>query len=202
MFKKYRDFSDDEIVLMYKLNSDDDLEVELIDRYKVHCKKIAGELFTKFKFLYQVEYEDIYGIAFSCIFLACKKFKRGMKCFFNYWKKCTLTEVYDYVGQFSVLEVSDSNQISASNGEERNYFKALRQNPSFLNDHFALENEIANQLKIENENFDDLDLNIFYLYLAGYSLYELSMELNIKYATARRRLSKIKTKIRDILFNQ
>ena len=203
MFKKYRELSDDEIVFLYKNQSDDDLELELLNRYKCHTRKLAGELYRKFKFLYQVEYEDIHCIVTSCLFISINSFKKGMKNFYKYWKSCAIREVYDYVGQFSSLEGDKASIFpTSSNGEERNYFRVLKQNESSLIENYSIISDIAQVIEKDNTNFDVMDKEVFYLFLEGYSLYEIALTLNMKYSTVRRRISKIKKKIGDILFNQ
>ena len=83
MLTKFKDVSDDDIVFMYKAEPSDDLEAEIMNRYKIHAKKLAGEIFKKFKFLYQVEFEDIYCIGLASIFVSIRGFKNGMKGFFQ-----------------------------------------------------------------------------------------------------------------------
>lgn len=203
MYKKYRGLSDDEIVFAYKIQSDDDLETELLNRYKMHAKKLAAELYVKFKFLYQVEFEDIYCIVIACVFTSAKNFKKGMKNFFMYWRSSATREVYLYVGQFSSLDKDNAPIFeSASNGEERNYINILKQNEISLVEDYPIMSDIVHVIDKDKTNFDQIDKSILYLYVEGYSLYEIATELNMKYATVRRRLAKVKDKISDILFNQ
>lgn len=203
MYKKYKGLSDDEIVLMYKTKGEDDLENELFSRYKIHTRKLSGDLYRKFKFLYQVEFDDIHCITTACIFLAVNKFKPGMRNFFKYWRNVAVSEVYNYVGQFSSLEKhDDTGYESTNNGEQRNYFRMMKSNDTSLLDEYSIISDIASVIEKDKNNFDPIDKDVFYLFIEGYSLYEIAELLNLKYSAVRRRVSKIKQKITDILFNQ
>ena len=203
MFKKFSSFSDDEIVLAYKNQIDDDLEAELMSRYKIHARKLAGELKHKFAFLYQVEYEDVYCIVSACVFVAVNSFKKGMKNFFKYWKNVATREVYNYVGQFTTAECNSINElVTASNGEERNYFYMMKQNESSLIEDYPLISDIVHVIEKDKKHFESIDKEVFYLYVEGYSLYEIAVTLNLTYSSVRRRVNKLKDKISDILFNQ
>ena len=203
MEKRFRDLSDDEVVLAYKNSGDTELENEILARYKYRARKLAGELYRKFSFLYQVEYEDVYCIILTSIFLSAKNFKAGMKHFFKYWKSSATRDVQKYVSQFSALDVNDRSLFETStNGEDKNYYRIMRQNENSLIDEYPLVSDIAQMLEINNSNYKEIDKQIFFLYVEGYSLYEIAVFLNLKYTTIRRRLKKIKDKISDILFNQ
>lgn len=195
--------SDDEVVLAYKNNNEDDLENELLSRYKIHTRRLAGELYRKFSFLYQVEYDDILCIVTANIFIAVNNFKHGMRNFYKYWRSTATNEVYSYVGQFSSLEVECRSLYSGSNnGEEKNYHRMMRQNESSLMDNYPLINDIARIIEKDNDNYKEIDKQIFFLFVEGYTYYEIAVFLGIKYNAVRRRMNKIKDKINDILFNQ
>ena len=201
--KRFSNLTDVEVVLLYKQNSDSDLESELISRYKSRAKKLAGELYHKFCFLYQVEYEDIYCIVMASIFVSVKSFKIGMKNFFKYWKNCAVREVYEYASQFSICHVDMSfNANTASNGEERNYYHIMKQCDTNLTEEYPIMSDIVMAIEADKKHFSDIDKDILFLYIEGYNLYEIAVTLNLTYSAVRRRISKIKTKISDILFNQ
>ena len=42
MFAKYNGVRDEELVLRYKSSKESDLELELVDRYKIHSRKLAS----------------------------------------------------------------------------------------------------------------------------------------------------------------
>ena len=62
MLNKFKGIRDEELVLQYQKCHDDDIESELIDRYRIHSKKLAGELFRNYRFVFQVEYDDLYSV--------------------------------------------------------------------------------------------------------------------------------------------
>lgn len=202
MLTKFKDVSDDDIVFMYKAEPSDDLEAEIMNRYKIHAKKLAGEIFKKFKFLYQVEFEDIYCIGLASIFVSIRGFKNGMKGFFQYWKICATRDIHDYISQFSINDLSYLPHINEAHEEERNYFKMMRQTQCVLNDEYALFTDLARIMENKKYGFSKLDQDIFYFYVSGYSIHEIALHFSLKYSTTRRRLTKLKEKIADILFNQ
>ena len=111
MFQKFRDISDNNLVFEYKKTHQDDLEIEIISRYQKYAKRLAGLLFSKFKFLYQVEYDDIYCILANAVPLAVNGFKNHDADFYQYWKMVGTNEVLLYVSRFS----QDMNELIDSN---------------------------------------------------------------------------------------
>ena len=201
MFQKFRDISDNDLVFEYKKTHHDDLEIEIISRYQKYAKRLAGLLFSKFKFLYQVEYDDIYCILANAIPLAVNGFKNHDADFYQYWKMVGTNEVLLYVSRFSqdMNELIDSN-ISYS--DERKLTGYLKEKTEELKDDylssFALDDIFANP----KNKLSNTDKDIFKLYLSGYSLLEVSELTGISYSKLRYRFNRAKRKIVNILFNQ
>lgn len=198
MFQKFRDKSDDELVFAYKAKKDDDIELELIQRYRIHAKKISGEFCHKYSFLYQIEFEDIFSIAISCLFTSMKTFsKRG---FFKYWKTYTTNELLKYIKKFT-LTTTDAIVLSRLNVEELSKGILLKQNPYNMDDD-QMQSEVFAIIDNKANMFGKHDKSIFMYHLEGYKTKEIAVLVNRKESFVRERLKVIKSKIADILFNQ
>lgn len=199
MFEKYKDSSDDSLVFSYKEKKDDDIELELMERYRIHAKKLAGEFYKKFKFLYQLEYEDLYCVAISCLFTAIKTFKK--QGFFKMWKTCATNELNKYVSEFTLTR-NDALVYSKLNPEELSSSVLLKQNPSRGLEGYNIVEDIHRIINNKKYKFDDYDKQIFTLYLQGYKVKEIALIVGHTGSMVRYRLKEIKDKIADILFNQ
>ena len=197
MFGKFQNMKDDDLVLLYKEHKDDDVELELIERYRIHSRKLAGEFYRKFKFLYLLEYEDIYSIALSSLFVAIKTFTIGG--FFKYWKTFTTNELNCYVKNFSVTK-SDALLYSQLNAEEVPSGMILKQNTS-QGEKISFSDEILDIVNDPKNEFKEVDREIMRLYVLGYRLVDIAIITNHLESFVRYHLKKIKNKISDILYN-
>lgn len=198
MFEKFKDISDDDLVFAYKQKRDEDIELELIDRYRIHAKKLAGEFYHKFRFLYLLEYDDIYSITWSTLFTAIKTFVYGG--FFKFWKTIASNELNTYVHKFTVTK-NDALVYSQLDTEISDNL-ILKQGNSMPVETNFLKSDIHQILLSNKDDFDDYDIVLYELYIEGYKCNEIAVIVGYSDSFVRRRLKKIKTKINNILFNQ
>lgn len=200
MFQKFRDISDNDLVFEYKKTHDDDLEIEIISRYQSNAKRLAGLLFSKFKFLYQVEYDDIYCILANAIPLAVNAFKNKDIDFYQYWKMVGTNEVLLYVNRFS----QDRNDFIEPNicySDERKLSGYLKESTEELKDDYLSSFDLDDIFANPRNKLSTIDKDIFKLFLAGYSMLEISALTGISYSKLRYRFNRAKRKIVNILFN-
>ena len=201
MLEKYRSFSDNDLVLEYKKGRSDDLENELICRYQKHAKLLAALLYTKYKFLYQVEFDDVYCILMGCLFPCIRRFDDQKELFYHYWKTVSTNEVVLYVNNFS----SSRNQqmdFEKTMNDEHELIGCLRQNSESLNDDYLTSFEIEEILTNPRYKLQQRDADMFRLYVGGYSIGDICNIVGEPYNQVRYRISIVRRKIANILFNQ
>lgn len=201
MFQKFRDVSDNELVFMYKKTQQDDLELEIISRYQKHARLLAGLLYSKYKFLYQVEYDDIYAILLDSLIGAIRNYSDEKINFYQYWKVAAENDVNAYASKFSIA----SNDVLLSNdafSEEAASSSYLRHSPEEMNDDYLSSFDLDEILNNKNNKFDKRDVDLFRLYMAGYSYIELAQLTGLGYNHIRYRIIDVKKKLANILFNQ
>ena len=199
MFEKFKNLSDDDLVFAYKHKRDDDIELELLDRYRFRIKKVAGEYYVKYKFLYQLEFEDLYSVALGTLFSCIKNF--SMKGFYKYWKIYVNNELTNYVRQFklSKSEVILSSELDV---DELSTNLVFKQDRGITLENPALSKDIDVLLNDESRGFNQLDIEIYKLSYCGYKVKEIAILINKCESYVRRRQLMIKKKIQHILFNQ
>lgn len=201
MFQKFRDVSDNELVFMYKKTQQDDLELEIISRYQKHARLLAGILYSKYKFLYQVEFDDVYAILLESLITSIKTYSDENVTFYNYWKVAATNDVNTYVAKFSLM----SNNFVLSKdaiAEDGVYASYLRHSPEELSDDYLSSFDLDEILKNPKNKFNQSDVDIFNLFMAGYSYIELCQLTGLTYNRIRYRISDVKKKLANILFNR
>lgn len=201
MFQKFQKFSDNELVFEYKKTHQEDLELEIISRYQKNAKRLAGLLFSKFKFLYQVEYDDIYSILLSSLFTTIKGFNDEKLDFYQYWKSSATHEVVNYVSDFSHKNNDMLDEKGILNDEVM-LSGYLRDRCFNMKDDYLWSFELDDILTNPKSRLLKIDADIFRLYLAGYKAIEISRKVNIPLNKIRYRLKVVKRKLANILFNQ
>ena len=201
MFEKFKNIRDEELVLHYKERGSDDIEMELIDRYKIHARKLASELYQKFKFIYLVEYEDLYSIALATLFISIKSFKEGYS-FFRYWKRSATNEIQEYINRFDLTKDRVEDIPNSLNGDDYHCHEILSQNhvETISDDDLLIDLDMV--VYNSKELFKGSERDILVLYIAGYSCLEIANKLNLKYPHVTRKVRIIKEKLSNILFNQ
>ena len=201
MFEKYHTMCDNDLVFEYKKTHNDDLEIEIISRYQKHAKLLAGLLFSKYKFLYQVEFDDIYSIVLSSVFTAIKSFSDKKETFLKYWKVAAINEVNLYVGEFS--QVKNRLIDKDKNTTEEPYMVSyMRETPTSMIDDYLYEFELEDILSDPKNKLKEKDIDMFRLFLAGYSIYDIADLTHEPYNKVRYRIYIVKRKIANILFNK
>lgn len=201
MFEKYKNINDNELVLLYKNNHNDDVEYELIARYQRHSKKLAKELFDKFSFLYQVEFDDLYCILLGALFSAIRSFKDASSNFYTYWKTISTNEVSTYVSKFPNIQKGNVvNYINYEQGiNQSGYFK---ERPEEFEDDYLTNFELEEILTNPKNKFASDEVDIFRLYLAGYSISDIASLTHKSYYQIRYKIENVRREIVNILFNQ
>lgn len=200
MFQKFRSRTDNDLVFEYKKFHSDDLENEIITRYQKHSKKLAAILYSKYKFLYQVEFDDLYCIVLASTFNAIRSFSNDSIDFYQYWKVTAYNDVLEYISKFSK---SNNNRIDSKcelSTEPGSGF--LREHHIDLEDDYLSSFELEDVLTNPKNKIKQIDADLFRLYLAGYEPLEISTKLGIEYNKVRYRIRSVRSKIANILFNQ
>ena len=197
MLSKFHGRDDDDLVFEYKKTHQEDLENELIARYKNNSKLLAASLFNKFKFLYQVEYDDLYCILLGSLFTAIRGFDIGKVDFYHYWKSSAINEANKYIASFSFneTELIDNPKLV----RKEHY---LRQKLDVSMDDYLLQFELDEILSDEKNGFLKEDVDMFRLYLAGYTIKEIAQITKKTYHRVHFHIKEMKSKIANILFNQ
>ena len=193
MLSKFKGVRDEELVSMYKSSRDDDVETELIDRYRIHSKKLAGELYQTYRFVFQVEYEDLFQICLMNLFTAIKTAKTNVH-FFKFWKTVSTNEVKIYISTLPLLKRERNiGIISTSRDISNNEFVIA--SPVKEESNIDLSSEVERILQKGKDTFDPNDMDIFILYSAGYSITDIAKETGLKYYYVRSRINIIKDKM-------
>lgn len=201
MSSKYKTKSDNELVFEYKNKRQDDLEFELISRYQQHSKILAAILYSKYKFLYQVEFDDLYCIILGSLFTAIRGFDNNKNDFYQYWKVTANNDALAYINSFSTTK---NKMFSAKelHNEEQCVSGLFRERASDFKDDYLSSFELEDVLSNPKNKIKPIDADIFRLYLAGYEPLEISKKSGIDYNKVRYRIRSIKLKLANILFNQ
>lgn len=199
MFEKYKGIRDEELVKTYRINKSDEIELELMERYEIHSKVLASEQYQKYKFLYQVEYDDLYAIAMSQLFFAIRTIRSTNRNFFQFWKKYAVNEINRYVSQYQLEENYKILSIDLVSSER---YYAL--SDSEINDADVLDmnSHISIILEHNSREFTDEEKSVLLLYISGYDIGEIALETGYKYSKTRRLVNVAKEKLADILLKE
>ena len=195
MLSKFESVREEELVLKYKECRDDDIEMELIERYKIHSKKLASELFINFKFVYQVEYEDLFSIALANLFVAIKSFKENLS-FFKLWKRIATNDIKIYVTTLPLL-VNHRSPRYLSTSRDKDFIDSIMviASPTIEDNDPFLSSEIERFIREDKKHFKDTDVDIYILLVSGFTVMDIAKSTGLKYHYVRARINVIKDKI-------
>ena len=195
MLSKFESVREEELVLKYKECRDDDIEMELIERYKIHSKKLASELFINFKFVYQVEYEDLFSIALANLFVAIKSFKDNLS-FFKLWKRIATNDIKIYVTTLPLL-VNHRSPRYLSTSRDKDFVDSVMviASPTIEDNDPFLSSEIERFIREDKKHFKDTDVDIYILLVSGFTVMDIAKSTGLKYHYVRARINVIKDKI-------
>ena len=195
MLSKFESVREEELVLKYKECRDDDIEMELIERYKIHSKKLASELFINFKFVYQVEYEDLFSIALANLFVAIKSFKENLS-FFKLWKRIATNDIKIYVTTLPLL-VNHRSPRYLSTSRDKDFVDSVMviASPTIEDNDPFLSSEIERFIREDKKHFKDTDVDIYILLVSGFTVMDIAKSTGLKYHYVRARINVIKDKI-------
>ena len=194
MLIKFKGVRDEELVNQYKITHDDDIELELVDRYRIHSKKLAGELYRNYRYVFQIEYEDIFSICLANLFTAIKSFKIEMN-FFRLWKTITTNEIKLYVTTLPLLKLEKNFGLVSTSRDISNNDLVLSSN-AHNESNIDLSSEVEQILIQGKDKIDHNDMDIYILFVAGYSITDIAKETGLKYHYVRSRVLVIKDKMR------
>ena len=195
MYEKYHEVRDEQLVSEYKKQRNDDIELELVDRYKIHSRKLASELYRKYKPIFQIEYEDLYSIALANLFVAINSFKLEFS-FFKLWKRIATNEIKIYVTSMPLLYLHTRTEyLSTSRDADLNESTLVIAAPSYDDHESVLSSEIEKMLSRDKRRVSQFDCDIYILVKAGYSITDIAKETGLKYHYVRSRIEAIKSKI-------
>ena len=200
MLAKFNGIRDEELVSKYKENKDDDIEMELIDRYRIHSKKLAGELYRNYRYVFQIEYDDLYSICLANLFDAIRSFKKKQS-FFNLWKTIATNDIKLYVCNLPLLKQESSLHIISTSRDNSNSELVISSSHR-TESSIELSQEIEQILINNKDKFAVNDRDIFILYVGGYSITDIANETGLKYHYVRRRINIIKEKIEKYFVKQ
>ena len=190
MLSKFKSVRDEELVSNYKESKDDDIELELIDRYRIHAKKLAGELLQNYKYVFQIEYEDLYYIALMNLFTAIKSYKHNAS-FFKLWKTIATNEIKLYVAKLPLLKYEGCPGI-VNTSRDNDY---VLSSSSYNQTDIDLSNEIEQIIIKNKDQFEPKDKDIFILFVGGYSIMDIAKETGLKYHYVRSRILVIRDRL-------
>lgn len=193
MLNKFKGVRDEQLVSQYKLSKDDDIESELIERYRIHSKKLAGEMYQNYRHVFQIEYDDIFQICLMNLFTAIKSFKIDMN-FFRLWKTIASNEIKLYVTTLPLLK-RESNIGIISTSRDLSNNDLVIASPYKNESNIDLSSEVERILLKGKETFDPNDMDIFILFVAGYTITDIAKETGLKYHYVRSRINIIKDKM-------
>lgn len=185
--RKFDSISDESLVLEVKKH-DIDAQKELIERYKRECGMIAKSFYYRFKDSTIADYDDFYNTALASLFLAASSFTSGK--FKSYWKTIAGRNI-----QSVIIDCSNTYFISTVATGETDYFA---QEDDYSN---ILEEDLIKFIKNPKNNFSEIDINIFILFLNGKTNSEIAKTLNISNAIVSIHLSKIRERLQKLLIH-
>ena len=196
MLKKFNNVRDEELVLKYKAKKDEDIELELIERYKIHSKKLASEQYQKYRYVFQIEYEDVYATILASVITAIRSFKvKQNTSFFKLWKTIATNEINLYVTKMPLLKLEANIGYITTSRDISNDNMVLSSSNKSEETSIDLSHEIERILVSNKDSFDPKDRDIFILYVSGYSITDIANETGLKYHYVRSRINSIKEKI-------
>ena len=186
------DLTDEELVELCVLGKED-AETELFRRYKIHSKKMAGELYQAYCNCSKVEFDDLVSIGLFSFYNALTKYYKRQS-FFKYWKKIAYFDMLNEIKTQSISFILSDMNVRILGYDENIDYKIFADDTSErekeMNRIIAF-NEACKKLQEEKSPLDPLSIDVFLYYLDGYKLTEIAKQLNISYSKARRIFSDV-----------
>ncbi len=192
-----KDLTDEELVSMCKLGKSE-AELELYNRYLIHSKKMAGDIYYNYAAACNIEFEDLVSIGLFSFYNAVLKFRMSHS-FFKYWKKIAYYEMMNEVKSQSISYILEDTTAKMLGFDESIHYELFASN-DISQAELERKRKIAfedacKELSNDNSPLDPLAIDVFLLYLDGYNFKEISKKLSIKYCAVRR----IHSQVVDIL---
>ena len=181
----YKLLRDEELVLIAR-QGDDIAEIELVKRYKPRCTRLSRAIYHKFKKTTFLGVEDLFNGGLYALFIAIKDFKYGN--FEAYWIVIAKHEMLN-----QIKESSDSYNISkkfqvSTNVEEIGIFDKQEEHP-------PLKEEIINFLKKGKNKLPNDYIEVFAMYLDGFSIKDIAKNFGQSYHQIRYKIELVKAKL-------
>lgn len=187
-----------QLISKYK-NGDIGAFNELVRRYVKHSKFLANRILKEFKETSTAEYHDLVSIGLNTVFISIKSYSMEGG-FYYYWKKIAMQKMMEEVKNlsYSYLYESDLAPISIDELAGKNYLLASTKESIDTFDNILLE-KVKILLKDKWRGFRKCDIEMFLMYLDGFSYYEIGEKYNMTYFACRKRVCTVKEAIAKIL---
>ena len=188
--------SDAELICLYK-DGDETAESILVYRYRGFSFILARAMYESYGAKFYLDVDDLSSIALFSLFVAIDKFD-GKKPFYPYWKKVAQHQMMKHINDASsfyknILLASTDGYLT--NGSP--IVTAFSSDNSFeKND---LYERVTEYLSRPDTKVSEDELNVFLLYLDGYSIPEMVELTGFNYSKVRRTLNKIRKKLKNFL---
>ena len=194
MIKKFKNIPDEELAILAR-NGDVDAEKELLGRYHYSIRTLASKLLLQYRQVTYAEFEDLSSIGQHAIYIAIEKIGGGVP-FSAYWRKVCQHMMLDYIHECE--NEIPSNKVIVSEKEDLSPYVIGH---SDLTNFFILEDEILRIITDPRNEISCTDAQLFSKDCDGFTVQELAREYGFAYNTVKLRISKVREKIVDILFN-
>ena len=181
---------------------DEDARQELISRFQRASKSEAKKVYTKYRDVSKVEYNDLYSACLLAFASAIKTYD-GTPGFYSKWKTIASREMIDEVVRFSVEFSSNLSYSEIVIGEDNDidHFFAGDDDVATSVSANSLYEQVVEILANPKYRISNEDRVVFMCYIHNFSFTEIGKIFNLKYATVRSKVVRITDKLKTILNN-
>ena len=199
LLKKFKGLKDEELLPLYN-KGDDDAEYELYRRYRAKSFRVINEFLDSHPTFKDVcEWQDLLSICLLAFDKAAKKFE-GAGNLYTYWRTIAERDLSVYIQDYYL----DSDICLFSSSHSDYYGDSFSRNLETTSNEIRYDTLVEDVRKIlydEKNGLTSVDRDMFYMYVYGYSLKEISDKTGHKYSSVRLKINHIKALLEDILFN-
>lgn len=186
------ELSDDELIIMIRKGNADAWKM-LTNKYKKSISFLARK-YADLNPHCGLEYEDLYNVGNSCLFIAVEKYEVTKALFYSYWSLIYEREMCRIIKEVkSNIAINYALSLDFDYGEEgcslSDFIPLNKINPSTQ---FIISEEIEtylNEVKIE---YNERLYKINNLFIAGFTYSEISKMLGLSYSSIMRAIKRIK----------
>lgn len=196
---KFKGVYVDELVNLYR-KGDEDAKSELVRRFKISSKRIARIMFEQYPDL-NLEFDELVSICIYSLAIALNNYNFDSG-FYGYWKAISEHEMIKYIKDILMnLNFASHTDNSCFNDEEQLMeFSDSDCTANTVQLQMIFE-EIESIFASPNYKFSETDKKVYLMVVKyGFSINEVSENLNIGYHTVRNKLVRTRNKLKNILF--